>query len=220
MNQTAAKFRESPYRILICADKFQTGYDEPLLHTMYVLKVLSGIKAVQTLSRLNRAHPQKTDCFVLDFENNADGIAEAFQDYYRETILSGKTDPNKLHDLKTALDDAGVYSQEGHVNRAVQMVLGNEPREHLDPVLDECVSLYDKLSDDRKIQFKGDIYAFCRTYNFLVRYCLTPTANGKNYPSFCICSRENCPPYPIKICARHFGIGKCGRLCRRKKNRR
>ena len=167
MNQTAAKFRESPYRILICADKFQTGYDEPLLHTMYVLKVLSGIKAVQTLSRLNRAHPQKTDCFVLDFENNADGIAEAFQDYYRETILSGKTDPNKLHDLKTALDDAGVYSQEGHVNRAVQMVLGNEPREHLDPVLDECVSLYDKLSDDRKIQFKGDIYAFCRTYNFL-----------------------------------------------------
>jgi type I site-specific restriction-modification system R (restriction) subunit len=81
------------------ADKFQTGYDEPLLHTMYVDKQLSGIKAVQTLSRLNRAHPKRHDVFVLDFMNDADAIQQAFADYYRTTILAEETDPDKLHDL-------------------------------------------------------------------------------------------------------------------------
>ena len=76
----------------ICADKFQTGYDEPLLHTIYVDKPLSGIKAVQTLSRLNRAHPQKHDCFVLDFQNNSEAITFAFQDYYRTTLLAEEAD--------------------------------------------------------------------------------------------------------------------------------
>src|SRR5439155_4894527 len=94
----ADKIQDDPYRFLICADKFQTGYDEPLLHTMYVDKALSGIKAVQTLSRLNRAHPQKHDVFVLDFINNTETIKEAFSDYYRTTVLSEETDPNKLHD--------------------------------------------------------------------------------------------------------------------------
>jgi type I restriction enzyme R subunit len=84
----ADKIQEDPYRFLICADKFQTGYDEPLLHTMYVDKPLAGIKAVQTLSRLNRAHPQKHDVFVLDFMNSTKTIEEAFADYYRTTILS------------------------------------------------------------------------------------------------------------------------------------
>ena len=106
----AGKIQTDPYRFLICADKFQTGYDEPLLHTMYVDKALSGIKAVQTLSRLNRAHPQKHDCFVLDFQNNSEAITFAFQDYYRTTLLADETDPNKLHDLKAALDAAQVYS--------------------------------------------------------------------------------------------------------------
>ena len=109
-SQIADKIQEDPYRFLICADKFQTGYDEPLLHTMYVDKVLSGIKAVQTLSRLNRAHPKKHDVFVLDFMNDADTIQEAFADYYRTTILAEETDPNKLHDLKAALDGYQVYA--------------------------------------------------------------------------------------------------------------
>ena len=103
-SEIADRIQEDPYRFLICADKFQTGYDEPLLHTMYVDKALSGIKAVQTLSRLNRAHPQKHDVFVLDFMNDAETIETAFADYYRTTILSEETDPNKLHDLKA---DAG-----------------------------------------------------------------------------------------------------------------
>jgi type I restriction enzyme R subunit len=97
-------FETDPYRFLICADKFQTGYDQPLLHTMYVDKPLSGIKAVQTLSRLNRAHPKKHDVFVLDFINDTETIRAAFDAYYRTTILSDETDPNKLHDLAAALD--------------------------------------------------------------------------------------------------------------------
>jgi type I restriction enzyme, R subunit len=108
-SQIADKIQEDPYRFLVCADKFQTGYDEPLLHTMYVDKPLSGIKAVQTLSRLNRAHPQKHDVFVLDFMNDSDTIQEAFSDYYRTTILAEETDPDKLHDLKAALDGYLVY---------------------------------------------------------------------------------------------------------------
>src|SRR5204862_8293857 len=100
----ADKIQEHSFRFLICADKFQTGYDEPLLHTMYVDKPLSGIKAVQAPSRLNRAHPEKHDVFVLDFQNNTETITLAFSDYYRTTVLSEEADPNKLHDLKAALD--------------------------------------------------------------------------------------------------------------------
>ena len=107
--EIADKIQEDPYRFLVCADKFQTGYDEPLLHTMYVDKPLSGIKAVQTLSRLNRAHPQKHDVMVLDFANDADVIQKAFEPYYRTTLLSEETDPNKLHDLKADLDGYDVY---------------------------------------------------------------------------------------------------------------
>ncbi len=109
-SQTANRFQEDPYRFLVCADKFQTGYDEPLLHTMYVDKTLSGVQAVQTLSRLNRAHPKKHDVFVLDFLNDAETIRDAFADFYRATILSDETDPDRLHDLQAALDGARVYS--------------------------------------------------------------------------------------------------------------
>jgi type I restriction enzyme R subunit len=105
-----AKLKQDPYRFLIVANKFVTGFDEPLLHTMYVDKPLAGVLAVQTLSRLNRAHPQKADTFVLDFADNAEAVKAAFQEYYRATIQDGETDPNKLHDLKGELDAQQVYS--------------------------------------------------------------------------------------------------------------
>ena len=163
----AEKIQTDPYRFLICADKFQTGYDEPLLHTMYVDKPLAGIKAVQTLSRLNRAHPQKHDCFVLDFQNNSEAITYAFQDYYRTTLLSEETDPNKLNDLKTALDDAQVYSPE-QVQQVVELFLGDADRDKLDPILDACVAVYkEALDEDQQVDFKGKAKAFCRTYDFL-----------------------------------------------------
>ncbi|MBN8491299.1 MAG: type I restriction endonuclease subunit R [Burkholderiales bacterium] len=163
----ADKFQEDPFRFLICADKFQTGYDEPLLHTMYVDKALSGIKAVQTLSRLNRAHPQKHDCLVLDFQNNAETITFAFQDYYRTTLLAEETDPNKLHDLKGALDAAQVYSPED-VQQFVGLFLAGAERDQLDPILDACVARYTgTLDEDQQVDFKGKAKAFCRTYDFL-----------------------------------------------------
>ncbi len=162
------EIQKEPYRFLICADKFQTGYDEPLLHTMYVDKILSGIKAVQTLSRLNRAHPQKHDVFVLDFMNDADTIGEAFADYYRTTILAEETDPNKLHDLKAALDGAQVYS-DAQIDQLVALYLGGADRDQLDPILDACVAIYkDTLDEDGQVDFKGKAKAFLRTYGFLL----------------------------------------------------
>ena len=163
----AAKIQDDPYRFLICADKFQTGYDEPLLHTMYVDKALSGIKAVQTLSRLNRAHPQKYDCFVLDFQDNSEPITFAFQDYYRATLLSEETDPDKLHDLKAALDNAQVYTPE-QVEQVVESFLRGAERDKLDPILDLCVATYkSRLDEDGQVDFKSKAKVFCRTYNFL-----------------------------------------------------
>ena len=166
-NKIEEMIRKEPYRFLIVADKFQTGYDEPLLHTMYVDKVLSGIKAVQTLSRLNRAHPQKHDTFVLDFMNNVDGIKASFEDYYRTTILSDETDPNKLHDLKARLDGYQVYSWE-QVEDFLMRYLGGADRDKLDPILDACVAVYiSDLDEDGQVDFKGKAKAFMRTYGFL-----------------------------------------------------
>ena len=151
----------------LCADKFQTGYDEPLLHTMYVDKPLSGIKAVQTLSRLNRAHPGKHDVFVLDFLNDADTIRGAFADYYRATILADETDPNRLHDLQADLDRAQVYSEE-QVEEFVRRYLRGAGRERLDPILDACVAVYRRdLDEEGQVAFKGKAKGFIRTYGFL-----------------------------------------------------
>jgi type I restriction enzyme R subunit len=166
-SQIADKIQQDPYRFLICADKFQTGYDEPLLHTMYVDKPLSGIKAVQTLSRLNRAHPKKHDAFVLDFMNDADTIRQAFADYYRTTILAEETDPNKLHDLKAALDGYQVYSP-AQVDDFAALYLSGADRDRLDPIIDACVADYrERLDEDAQVDFKGKAKAFLRTYGFL-----------------------------------------------------
>ncbi len=174
-SKIADKIQDDPYRFLICADKFQTGYDEPLLHTMYVDKMLSGIKAVQTLSRLNRAHPQKHDTFVLDFMNDADAIRESFADYYRTTLLSEETDPNKLHDLKAALDGYEVYSPE-QVDAFVERYLEGAERPKVDPVLDVCRAAYVALGEDQQVDFKGKAKAFVRAYGFLAS--ILPYTNG------------------------------------------
>lgn len=166
-NDITDKIQEDPYRFLICADKFQTGYDEPLLHTMYVDKALSSIKAVQTLSRLNRAHPKKHDVFVLDFQNDLETIEKSFADYYRTTILSKETDPNKLHTLKADLDNYQVYAN-GQVSTLVERYLEGADRDMLDPILDACVAVYvSDLDEDGQVDFKGKTKAFTRTYDFL-----------------------------------------------------
>ncbi len=178
------KLRTDPYRFLIVADKFQTGYDEPLLHTLYVDKPLSGIKAVQTLSRLNRAHPQKHDTFILDFCNDAETIRQAFAPYYRTTVLSEETDPNKLHDLKADLDAYQVYSPQ-QVETLVERYLNGAPRDRLDPILDACVALYNHdLDEDGQVDFKGKAKAFVRTYEFLASVLPYPCAEWEKLSLF------------------------------------
>lgn len=165
--QIEETFSEEPYRFLVCADKFQTGYDEPLLHTMYVDKPLSSVRAVQTLSRLNRAHIDKHDVAVLDFFNKPDVIQKSFEEYYRTTFLSERADPNKLHDLKSALDRFGVYTDE-HIEKFVTLYLAKASRARLDPILDICAATYrTELDEDDQVEFKGKAKAFTRTYDFL-----------------------------------------------------
>ena len=159
-------FKTDPYRFLIVANKFQTGFDEPLLHTMYVDTGLSDIKAVQTLSRLNRSHPEKKDTFILDFVNDVKVIKAAFDRYYKTTILSGETDANKLNDLTDTMESIQVYNDE-QINNLVNLYIDGAEREQLDPVLDECVEAYRRLDIEDQIEFKSSAKTFVRTYNFL-----------------------------------------------------
>jgi len=159
-------FKHDPYRILIVANKFQTGFDEPLLHTMYVDKGLADIKAVQTLSRLNRSRSDKKDTFILDFVNDPEVIKQAFERYYKTTLLSGQTDPNKLNDLIDSMEPLQVYTQ-GQIDNFVELYLGNSPRDTLDPILDVCVENYKALEIEEQIEFKSCAKTFVRTYNFL-----------------------------------------------------
>ena len=160
------EFKKAPYRLLVVADMFQTGFDEPLLQTMYVDKPLSDIAAVQSLSRLNRAAPGKDEVYVLDFANKAETIEKAFSRFYRTTILSGETDPNKLYDLISLMEDYQVYDH-SDVEKVVDLFLSGGERDRLDPLLDSCVVLYDQLETEDQIQFKSAAKAFVRTYGFL-----------------------------------------------------
>ena len=164
--ETTERFKEDEYKILIVADKYQTGYDEPLLHTMYVDKVLNDVKAVQTLSRLNRSAKFKIDTCVLDFANTPDHILEAFQPYYKETKLESFTDPNKIHDLLSVLDGMYVY-EEDEVDKVVEIFLKNKNRAQLDSILDNVAERYKTLNEEEQVEFKSGVKSFIRTYNFL-----------------------------------------------------
>lgn len=160
------EFKKDPYRLLVVADMFQTGFDEPLLQTMYVDKPLYDIAAVQTLSRLNRAAPGKDEVYVLDFANKTSTIQDAFSKFYRTTILSGETDPNKLYDLITLMESYQVYDNDD-VEHIVDLFLGGAERDRLDPLLDPCVATYNELQTDDQIKFKSAAKSFVRTYGFL-----------------------------------------------------
>ncbi|MEH2046079.1 type I restriction endonuclease subunit R [Nostoc sp.] len=169
-NDIPKNFKKTEYRFLIVADKYQTGFDEPLLHTMYVDKTLADIKAVQTLSRLNRAYkPDKKDSFILDFVNSADTIKEAFDPFYKTTILSEETDIDRLNDLQDALDGFQVYSEE-QVNDLITRFINGAERDQLDPILDECKQNFiNELDEEQQIDFKKKGKSFVRNYQFLVQ---------------------------------------------------
>jgi len=162
-----SEFEKNEYRFLLVANKYQTGFDQPLLHTMYVDKKLGGVNAVQTLSRLNRSHPLKKDTFVLDFANTAEDIEKAFKPYFESTILGDATDPNKLFDLQDALDNFQVYSRE-QVEDFSNKILNNVPVDQLHASLDESAAIFrDDLEEEQQADFRAKVKTYVRLYIFL-----------------------------------------------------
>lgn len=167
-------FERDEYKILIVADKYQTGFDQPLLHTMYVDKKLSGVKAVQTLSRLNRMHPGKEDTFVLDFANDRQTILDSFQPYYEVTSVTEETDINHLYDLKARLDEFQVYwTQEieafANVYFDPKTKLNNpKQQKHLYAFTDPAVDRFKAIAEEEKQdEFKKGLRSWTNLYAFL-----------------------------------------------------
>lgn len=167
-------FNQDEYKILIVADKYQTGFDQPLLHTMYVDKILSGVKAVQTLSRLNRICQGKEDTFVLDFVNNRDDILASFQPYYQRTTVNDIPDPNHLYDLKNILDRKQIYWEseiesfarvyfKPNQNQSIS-ILQPQLNTYIDPAVDRFIAL---KTDEEKDEFKKCLRTWCNLYSFL-----------------------------------------------------
>ena len=165
--QTARTFRRPEYRFMVVAEKFQTGFDEPLLHTMYVDKRLNGLNAVQTLSRLNRIHPLKNETMVLDFVNNADEIQKAFESYYEKTLLSEETDPALLYDLERQLKEFHVFSQQELDNFAKLYFKPNIGQDKLYAVLRPVVERVEQLGKEERLDLRGRLTDYVRLYAFL-----------------------------------------------------
>ncbi len=168
--QTRDKFDTDEYRLLVVANKYLTGFDQPKLTAMYVDKKLQGVMAVQTLSRLNRSAPKlgkKTeDLFILDFFNSVDEIKSAFDPFYTATSLSEATDVNVLHELKDALDDVGVYDWH-EVEDFVARYFNNEEADKLSPTIDTAANRFNAelgLENDDKIDFKIKVKQFVKIY--------------------------------------------------------
>ncbi|MBS4061646.1 MAG: type I restriction endonuclease subunit R [Bacteroidetes bacterium] len=166
-NSIPTEFEKNEYRFLLVANKFQTGFDQPLLHTMYVDKKLGGVNAVQTLSRLNRSHPLKKDTFVLDFANTAEEIEMAFKPYFESTILGEATDPNKLFDLQDALDNFQVYTREQVVEFS-DKILANVTVDQLHAMLDSSTTIFrNDLAEEQQADFRAKVKTYVRLYIFL-----------------------------------------------------
>ncbi|XOQ45321.1 MAG: Type I site-specific restriction-modification system, R (restriction) subunit and related helicases [Clostridium sp.] len=171
------RFATDEYQVLLVAEKYQTGFDQPLLHTMYVDKKLSGVKAVQTLSRLNRTCAGKADTFVLDFVNKAEDIQEAFKPYYQATIVEEVTEPNLLYDIETQLHSYGVYLKEeldkfAYVYFKPKDKKTSKDRAMLNHLIDITVERFKKLEEQRKQDFSSQATKYIRLYSFILQ--ITP----------------------------------------------
>lgn len=168
-------FHQDEYGILVVAEKYQTGFDEPLLHAMFVDKKLSGVKAVQTLSRLNRTAPGKEDTFVLDFVNSADDIKKSFEPFYEETVLLEETDPNVIYDMKNTLDDFRVY-QTSEINSFADIFYSKDEQAagdlgKLQGCLRPAVDRYLTIEIERRDVFKSTLASFLRVYSYITQIC-------------------------------------------------
>ncbi len=166
------KYFHDEFDMLIVAEKYQTGFDEPLLHTMFVDKKLNGVKAVQTLSRLNRTMRGKEDTFVLDFANTQEEIQRSFQPYYEATVLEDETDPNLIYTLKRQLGDFHVYQEREVEEFAKKFYQKTIPTlSILSPILKPAIERYEALEDKQKDEFKSLIHGFNRSYSFITQIC-------------------------------------------------
>ncbi len=168
-------FAKPDYRVLLVAEKYQTGFDQPLLHTMYVDKRIAGIQAVQTLSRLNRTHPLKDDTFVLDFVNDPDEIQEAFRQYYEGSVMGEEVDPDRLYEVKGELDASGIYLQQ-EVEAFASIFFApkrrQSPSDHknMNAILDQAVARFQALQEQEEEEaelWRGKTQAFRNLYAFL-----------------------------------------------------
>lgn len=168
-SQLPAKFASDDYQVLVVAEKYQTGFDQPLLHTMYVDKPLAGVKAVQTLQRLNRIHADKDDTFILDFANDADDIREAFRPFFEETSAT-PTDPNILYGMRTRLLDVHILDDQ-EMARAVQAILEGKAAGHRTVYanLDPAVERFKALEESQQVQFRDTLTSYLRAYSFLAQ---------------------------------------------------
>jgi type I restriction enzyme R subunit len=161
-------FKDPRYRILIVSNKFQTGFDEPMIQSMYVDKKLSGVQCVQTLSRLNRTMTGKTDTFVLDFVNDTETIVESFQPYYTSTLLTSETDPDKLYDMVYKIEEFNLYTKYQLDEFCKEFYKKITSDERIQPIINVVVKTYEeKLSDEQKIEFKSLIQSFIRLYSYI-----------------------------------------------------
>jgi type I restriction enzyme R subunit len=169
------KFNTMEYQLLLVADKYQTGFDQPLLHTMYVDKKLSGVKAVQTLSRLNRVYPGKEDTFILDFVNDTQEILDSFQPYYEQTTLTENTDPNQLYDLKAKLETMQIFWQ-SEIDAFCNVFFKksgsrtNKDSAQLNAYIDPAVDRYRAIGKEEvQEDFKHALTVYLRLYSFLAQ---------------------------------------------------
>ena len=166
------RFGSEEYQVLLVAEKYQTGFDQPLLHTMYVDKRLAGIQAVQTLSRLNRTHPGKEDTFVLDFVNEPEEILAAFQPYYEQTLIGERAEPRQLYGLQAKLDGCQVY----HRNEVEEFCkVFYKPKQNqtaanharMNACIDPAVGRYSHLAEEEREEFRKTVVAYRNLYAFL-----------------------------------------------------
>ncbi|OUW79482.1 MAG: restriction endonuclease subunit R, partial [bacterium TMED217] len=168
-NHTQENFKDPKYRILIVNNKFQTGFDEPLLHTMYVDKPLNGLQCVQTLSRLNRTTSGKTDTFVLDFVNDTEVIRESFQNFYEGTILSEETDSRILYQLEQEINKFHLFTDD-LVEKFIETFYKEEiPLEQLQGILDFTVRDWNQLEEQQREEFRSNIQSFIRLYGYITQ---------------------------------------------------
>ena len=160
-------FKSPEYRILIVSNKFQTGFDEPMLHTMYVDKRLDGLQCVQALSRLNRVAEGKTDTLVLDFVNEPDAVQAAFQQYYQTTMLAEETDPNRLYDLQRQLEDFNLYSDDTIYRFCLVFYDPDKPDERLQGILDEVIERWSDRDEEEREEFRSALQSYIRLYGYI-----------------------------------------------------